>query len=124
MTNGEPETAVPASLQKIKSINTNIKKRFSSLFFLSIFYVIKSQTSDSFDNHFDGHFAYLKTFDFSFNVPNRLELLLFMGCIYSMYCYSVLWCCHTFASVYKPCSTNFLCCSSLIIIRKLLSYYQ
>ena len=71
MTDGEPETAVSASLQKIKSINTNIKKRFSSLFFLSIFYVIKSQTSDSFDNHFDGHFAYLKTLDFSFKMTDH-----------------------------------------------------
>ena len=31
-----------------------------------IFHFIKSQTNDSFVNHFDGHFAYLKTLDFSF----------------------------------------------------------
>ena len=29
-----------------------------------IFYFIKSETNDSFVNHFDGHFAYLKTLDF------------------------------------------------------------
>ena len=58
MTNGEPETVVSATLQKIKSIkNTN--------FFLIFF--IKSETSDSFVSHFDGHFAYLKTLDFYFN---------------------------------------------------------
>ena len=34
--------------------------------FLKIFYFIKSETSDSFANHFDGHFAYLKTLDFYF----------------------------------------------------------
>ena len=62
VTDGEPETAVSASLQKIKSIENQHKN-----FFLSIFYFIKSQTSDSFVNHFDGHFAYLKTLDFSFN---------------------------------------------------------
>ena len=58
MTDGEPETAVSASLQEIKSMK-NIH-----IFF--IFYFIKSQTIDSFVNHFDGHFAYLKTLDFSF----------------------------------------------------------
>ena len=56
MTDGEPETAVSASLQKIKSIKKQHKH----------FYFIKSQTSDSFVNHFDGHFAYIKTLDFSF----------------------------------------------------------
>ena len=66
MTDGEPETAVSASLQKIKSI----KKQ--QHFFLSIFYSIKSQTSDSFVNHFDGHFAYLKTLDFSFNTASKV----------------------------------------------------
>ena len=30
-----------------------------------LFYFIKSETSDSFVNHFDGHFAYLKTLDFN-----------------------------------------------------------
>ena len=31
-------------------------------------YLIKSETSDSFVNHFDGHFAYLKTLDFYFKL--------------------------------------------------------
>ena len=60
MTDGEPETAVSASLQKIKSIKNQHK------LLLFIFYFIKSQISDSFVNHLDGHFAYLKTLDFSF----------------------------------------------------------
>ena len=59
MTDGEPETAVLANLQKIKSI----KNQHKHFFFFSL---INSQTSDSFVNHFDGHFAYLKTLDFSF----------------------------------------------------------
>ena len=56
---GEPETAVSASLQKIKLIKNQ----------QTFFNFIKSQTCecDSFVNHFDGHFAYLKTLDFSFN---------------------------------------------------------
>ena len=63
MTDGEPETEVLASLQKIKLIKNQHKH------FLFIFYFIKSQTSDSFVNHFDGHFAYLKTLDFCFKDP-------------------------------------------------------
>ena len=59
-TDGELETVVSASLQKIKSIKTPPK---NFLFFL---YFIKSKTSDSFVNHFNGHFAYLKTLDFYF----------------------------------------------------------
>ena len=59
VTDGEPETVVSASLQKIKSIKNPI-------FIFFIFYFIKSETSDSFVNHFDGHFAYLKTLDFYF----------------------------------------------------------
>ena len=59
VTDGEPETVVSASLQKIKLIKNPIN------FF---FYFIKSETSDSFVSHFDGHFAYLKTLDFYFNV--------------------------------------------------------
>ena len=59
MTDGEPETVVSASLQKIKSIKIPINFSFS-------FFSIKSETSDSFVNHFDGHFAYLKTLDFYF----------------------------------------------------------
>ena len=31
-----------------------------------MFYFIKSETSDSFVNHFDGHFAYFKNADFYF----------------------------------------------------------
>ena len=43
--------------------------------FFHFFYFIKSQTSDSFVNHFDGHFAYLKTLDFSFkNNPALIRL--------------------------------------------------
>ena len=63
MTDGEPETAVSACLQKIKSIKNNI------------FYFIKSHTSDSFVNHFDGHFAYLKTLDLSFKEAEKLLFL-------------------------------------------------
>ena len=59
VTYGEPETAVSASLQKLKSIKNQHK------FFSSFFYFIKSQTSDSFVSHFDSHFSYLKTMDFS-----------------------------------------------------------
>ena len=60
MTDRDLETVVLASLQKIKSIKNPIKHLF--LFF----YFIKSETSDSFVNSFDGHFAYLKTLDFYF----------------------------------------------------------
>ena len=61
MADGEPETVVSASLQKIKSIKNPIKHLF-------ILNFIKSETSDSFVNHFDGHFACLKTLDFYFKV--------------------------------------------------------
>ena len=57
MTDGEPETVVSASLQKIKSIKNPIK--------LLLFF-IKYESSDSFVSHFDGHLAYLKTLDFYF----------------------------------------------------------
>ena len=71
MTDGEPETLVSASLQKIKSIKNPVKHFFISLFFFFFFFFfffsIKSETSDSFVSHFDGHFAYLKTLDFYFN---------------------------------------------------------
>ena len=59
VTDGEPETAVSASLQKTNRLKTNI-----NIFF--IIHLIKSQVSDSFANDFDGHFAYLKTLDFYF----------------------------------------------------------
>ena len=65
MTDGEPETVVLASLQKIKSIKTQLN------FYFFIF--IKSKTSDSFVNHFDGHFAYLKTLDFYFNYSEKMR---------------------------------------------------
>ena len=54
---------VSASLQKVKSIK-NPNFFFIYLFFFSI----KSETSDSFVSHFDGHFTYLKALDFYFNV--------------------------------------------------------
>ena len=57
MTDGEPETIVSASLQKIKSI----KNLFKHFYFYFISLNLKLVT------HFDGHFAYLKTLDFSFN---------------------------------------------------------
>ena len=62
MTDGEPETVVSASLQKIKSIKNLIKHNLKKK------KIIKSETSDSFVNYFDGHFAYLKTLDFYFNM--------------------------------------------------------
>ena len=45
--------------------------------FLFSFYLIKSETSDSFVNHFDGHFAYLKTLDFYFNtsLANTINII-------------------------------------------------
>ena len=60
MTDGDPETVVSASLQKIKSVNS-LKTQLNIFIFF-----IKSETSDSFVNHFDGYFAYLKTLDFYF----------------------------------------------------------
>ena len=68
MTDGDPETVVSASLQEIKSIKNPIKH-----FFNFIFYFVKSETSDSFVNHFDGHFAYLKTLDFYFKAKRKLQ---------------------------------------------------
>ena len=57
-----PQTDVTSgeAYRKIKSIKNSIKQL---VFFLSI----KSETSDSFVNHFDGYFAYLKTLDVYFN---------------------------------------------------------
>ena len=65
MTDGIPETVVSASLQKIKKIKTQFKKNN---------YLIKSETSDSFVNHFDGHFAYLKTLEFYFKLLSASDL--------------------------------------------------
>ena len=45
--------------RKSNRLKTEFKKEY-------FFYFIKSETSDSFVNHFDGHFAYLKTLDFYF----------------------------------------------------------
>ena len=69
MTGGEPETAVSATLQKM----TSIKNPHKHYFYFFIFCLIKSQTSDSFVTHFDGHFAYLKTLDFSFKFRGLTE---------------------------------------------------
>ena len=70
---GEPETVVSDSLQKIKSIKNPIKHCLQIFF-----YSIKSDTSDSFVNHFDGHFAYLKTLDFYFKASLCLGVCLFV----------------------------------------------
>ena len=69
MTDGELETVVSVSLQKIKSIKNPIKHSFI------YFYFIKFETSDSFVNHFDDHFAYLKTLDFYFQLNKCLSSL-------------------------------------------------
>ena len=61
MTDGEPETVVSASLQKKKSIKNPIKHFF--IFFISLNLKLVTHLF----NHFDGHFAYLKTLDFYFN---------------------------------------------------------
>ena len=66
MTDGEPETAVSASLQKIKSIKNQHKKPFLSIFF----FISLNLKLVSFVNHFDGHFTYLKALDLSFNSYN------------------------------------------------------
>ena len=64
-----PQTDVTSgeAYRRKKSIKNPIKQ------FYFIFYFIKSETSDSFVNHFDGHFAYLKTLDFYFKVRKRYE---------------------------------------------------
>ena len=67
MTDGEPETVVSASLQKIKSIKNPVKQFY--------FNVIKSETNDSFVSHFNGHFAYLKTLDFYFKSTETRRLV-------------------------------------------------
>ena len=50
---------------------------------LYIFNFIKSETSDSLVNHFDGHFAYLKTLDFYFNPKCIWELVIISLPFYS-----------------------------------------
>ena len=61
-----PQTDVTSGegYRKIKSIKNPIKNNNNNL--------IKSETSDSFVDHFDGHFAYLKTLDFYFKELGRL----------------------------------------------------
>ena len=59
MTDGEPETGLGQPTEEKNWLKTQLKKN-------SFFYFVKSETSDSFVNHFDGHFAYLKTLDFYF----------------------------------------------------------
>ena len=61
-------TWLMANLQKIKLIKNPIK-----LYFI-LFYFIRSETSDSFVNHFNGHFAYLKTLDFYFKIYSETKL--------------------------------------------------
>ena len=67
MTDGEPETVVSASLQKIKLIKNPFKKNKKIK-------IIKSETSDSFVSHFDGYFARLKTLDFYFNTNSPVSV--------------------------------------------------
>ena len=61
-----PQTDVTSG----KPTKYNIKKKRlkTQLNIFIYFYFIKSETSDSFVNHSDGHFAYLKNLDFYFNV--------------------------------------------------------
>ena len=66
MTDGEAENVVSASLQKIKPIKIPIKHFY-------FYFFIRSDTGDSFINHFDGHFAYLKTLDFYLNSQSNEE---------------------------------------------------
>ena len=61
-----PQTDVTSGETYIKSIKNPIKQNKKS-----IFYLIKSETSDSFVNQSDGHFAYLKTLDFYFNKQSQ-----------------------------------------------------
>ena len=49
------------------------------------FYFIKSETSDSFVNHFDGHFAYLKTLDFYLN-PSPINSALYVVIVFVLVC--------------------------------------
>ena len=56
-------------------LKTNI-----NILFHFFFYFIKSQTSDSFVNHFDGHFSYLKNLGFSFKPFFSLLLSSALAC--------------------------------------------
>ena len=79
----EPDTPVSASLQKTNRLKTNINTvvvfffLFSFFLFLVYFVVVVVVclfvffTTDSFVNHFDGHFAYLKTLNFSFKLASN-----------------------------------------------------
>ena len=54
------------------TLQTKHKNQHKFLFkIIFIIYFIKSQTNDSFVNHFDGLFAYLKTLDFSFKLASN-----------------------------------------------------
>ena len=90
VTDGEPNTVVSANVQKIKSIK-NVLKHIYFYFFLH-FYFIKSETSDSFGNHFDGHFAYLKTLDFSFNsILHHVAVYLLYKLLIQIHYFSCWW---------------------------------
>ena len=78
-------TAVSASLQKIKSIKNQHKKKKSPFF-----YFIKSQTSDSFVTHFDGHFAYLKTMDFFFKSRDESFISLVALLLAGLFRYAIM----------------------------------
>ena len=83
-------------------------------------YFIKSETSDSFVSHFDGHFTYLKTLDFYFkcnvaNVSHSLgsvcvfkckvasvtlwSLYVFLSTMWSVFCTVLGLSCHQFVHV-------------------------
>ena len=66
MTDGKLE----ASLWKIRLIKNQHKLSF---------FIFLSQISDSFVNHFDGNFAYLKTLDFSFEKKSKKIWVLLNG---------------------------------------------
>ena len=58
-----PQTEVTSG--KAYRKQNRLKTQLNNLYIF--FNFIKSETNDSFVNHFDGHFAYLKTLDFYFN---------------------------------------------------------
>ena len=80
MTEGDPETAVSASLQETNRLKTNINTVvvfFFSFFLFGVYFVVVVVclfvffTTGSFVNHFDGHFAYLKTLNCSFKLASN-----------------------------------------------------